>query len=124
VSGLLGYDARSNRAIMKPSDLPYSVEQRVTHPIGGLAIRTREELAAAAQTQSIVEQLRIVLESLDSSLSSLLKLTIYLRDMSEFAFVKRVLLAMLGDHPPAITVVAVHDLPLRDARVQIEAVAL
>jgi enamine deaminase RidA (YjgF/YER057c/UK114 family) len=124
VSGLLGYDARSNRAITKPSDLPSSVAQRVTDAISGLEIRAREELAAAAQTQSIVEQLRIVLETLDSSLSSLLKLTVYLRDMSEFAFVKRALLATLGDDPPAITALAVHDLPLRDARVQIEAVAL
>jgi hypothetical protein len=35
-----------------------------------------------------------------------------------------VLLESLGDHPPAITVLAVHDPPLRDARLQIEAVAL
>ncbi|MGZ5171806.1 MAG: RidA family protein [Burkholderiales bacterium] len=124
VSGLLGYDVRSNRTINKASDLPASVAERVAHAIGGLEVRTREELAVAAQTQSIVEQLRIVLESLDSSLASLLKITVYLRDVSEFLFVKRVLLAALGDHPPAITALAVQDLPLRDARVQIEAVAL
>lgn len=39
-------------------------------------------------------------------------------------FVRKVLLASLGDDPPAITAVAVHDLPLKDARVQIEAVAV
>ncbi|MGZ5233403.1 MAG: RidA family protein, partial [Burkholderiales bacterium] len=124
VSGLLGYDVRSNRTINKASDLPASVAERVAHAIGGLEVRTREELAVAAQTQSIVEQLRIVLESLDSSLASLLKITVYLRDVSEFLFVKRVLLAALGDHLPAITALGVQDLPLRDARVQIEAVAL
>ncbi|MGZ5260245.1 MAG: RidA family protein, partial [Burkholderiales bacterium] len=124
VSGLLGYDVRSNRTINKASDLPASVAERVAHAIAGLEVRTREELAVAAQTQSIVEQLRIVLESLDSSLASLLKITVYLRDVSEFLFVKRVLLAALGDHLPAITALGVQDLPLRDARVQIEAVAL
>ncbi|MGZ5154218.1 MAG: RidA family protein, partial [Burkholderiales bacterium] len=97
VSGLLGYDVRSNRTINKASDLPASVAERVAHAIAGLEVRTREELAVAAQTQSIVEQLRIVLESLDSSLASLLKITVYLRDVSEFLFVKRVLLAALGD---------------------------
>jgi enamine deaminase RidA (YjgF/YER057c/UK114 family) len=38
--------------------------------------------------------------------------------------VRNVMRASLGDDPPAITAVAVHDLPLRDARLQIEAVAV
>jgi enamine deaminase RidA (YjgF/YER057c/UK114 family) len=87
-------------------------------------VRVEHELAAAAQTQSILEQLSRVLKTLDSDLGSLLKLTVYLRDMAEFPFVKQVLLAALGDSPPAISVLAVHDLPLGEARVQIEAVAV
>jgi enamine deaminase RidA (YjgF/YER057c/UK114 family) len=38
--------------------------------------------------------------------------------------VRRVLIASLGDERPAITAVAVHDLPFREARLQIEAVAV
>jgi 2-iminobutanoate/2-iminopropanoate deaminase len=65
-----------------------------------------------------------VLNSVDSDLRSLVKLTVYLRDMADFPFVRRVLIASLGDEPPAITAVAVHDLPFREARLQIEAVAV
>jgi enamine deaminase RidA (YjgF/YER057c/UK114 family) len=121
VSGLVGYDARSCVALKRPADLASSSAQRA---MNDLEFRSHEQLAAAAQTQSILDQLRVVLESVDSSLASLLKLTVYLRDMSEFPIVRRVLLESLGDDPPAITVLAVADLPLRDARLQIEAVAL
>lgn len=124
VSGLLGCDAASGRAVMRAADLDSAGAQRVNNAVGDLEVRTREQLAAAAQTQSIVDQLARVLESLGSRLTSLLKITVYLRDMADFPFIKRVLLAALGDDPPAITVVAVDDLPLADARVQIEAAAL
>ena len=103
---------------------PTRSSQRASRAIGGLEVRTREQLAAAAQTQSIVEQLEIVLKSLDSDLRSLLKITVYLRDIADFPFVRAVLHAALGDDPPAITVTAVHDLPLKGARLQIEAVAV
>jgi len=124
VSGLLGCDAQSAAAVKRPTDLVSGAAQQLTQALEGIEIGTHEQLAAAAQTQSILDQLRIVLGSLDSDLASLLKLTVYLRDMSEFPIVRRVLLESLGDDPPAITVLAVHDLPLRDARLQIEAVAL
>ena len=124
VSGLIGCDPQSGVGVKRPADLASSAAQRVTQALQGIEIQTREQLAAAAQTQSILDQLRIVLESVDSNLASLLKLTIYLRDMSEFPIVRRVLLESLGDDPPAITALAVDGLPLRDARLQIEAVAL
>jgi enamine deaminase RidA (YjgF/YER057c/UK114 family) len=124
VSGLVGYDPGSNAVVKQPSDLGSAAAQRVTQAMKGVEVQAHEQLAAAAQTQSIVDQLRIVLERLDSRLDSVLKITVYLRDMSEFPFVKQVLLASLGDDPPAITALAVHDLPLRDARLQIEAVAV
>jgi len=124
VSGLMGYAASAHRMISAASDLDSKAAQRVTGAIAGLEVRTREQLAAAAQTRSIVEQLEIVLKSLDSDLRSLLKITVYLRDIADFPFVRAVLLAELGDDPPAITVTTVHDLPLKGARLQIEAVAV
>jgi 2-iminobutanoate/2-iminopropanoate deaminase len=92
--------------------------------ISGFAVTSRAQLAAAVQTQCIVGQLERTLSSLDSRLMSLLKITVYLRDMDEFPCVYRVLQSALGADPPAITVLAVADLPLAHARVQIEAVAL
>ena len=122
VSGLLGFDAVANRPVQRVADLQSG--DKVTKAVSGLEVRSAEQLAAAAQTQSILDQLARVLESLDSDLGSLVKLTVYVRDMGDFQFVKRVLLATLGDNPPAISVLAVHDLPLKEARVQIEAVAV
>ena len=124
VSGLLGYHSAAGKMVQRPSDLDSAAANRVGRAIDGLEVQTHGQLAAAAQTQSIVEQLRIVLKSLDSDLRSLLKVTVYLRDMADFAFVRKVLHASLGDDPPAITAVAVHELPLKEARVQVEAVAL
>jgi enamine deaminase RidA (YjgF/YER057c/UK114 family) len=124
VSGLLGYDSARARVVTRTTDLEVSAAERVTHALAGLQIQTHRQLAAAAQTQSILDQLRLVLQSVDSDLRSLLKITVYLRDMSDFPFVRQVLRAALANDPPAISVIAVQDLPLRDARVQIEAVAL
>jgi enamine deaminase RidA (YjgF/YER057c/UK114 family) len=120
----MGYSTATGRMACRPADLDSTAAQRVTHAIAGLEVRMHEQLAAAAQTQSIVDQLKIVLTSLDSDLCSLLKITVYLRAMADFPFVRNVLLASVGDDPPAITAVAVHDLPLREARLQIEAVAV
>lgn len=124
VSGLLGYDPVAARTISSALDLDANSMRLVQKAISGLSITSANQLAAAAQTQCILSQLRIVLASLDSSLQSLLKITVYLRDMADFPFVRGVLLASLGDDPPAISVMAVADLPLREARVQIEAVAV
>lgn len=123
VSGLLGCTP-DGATLGRPADLDGADAALVNRAIGGLAVETAGQLAAAAQTQSIVGQLARVLASLDSDLRSLVKLTVYVREMAEFPFVRRVLLASLGDDPPAITVVPVPDLPLKGARVQIEAVAL
>ncbi len=124
VSGLLGYDPVARRMVAHPSDLGSRPARNVEHAIAGLRIESRGQLAAAVQAQSILDQMQIVLTSLDANLRSLLKITVYLRDMSDFPLVRNVLLASLGNDPPAITVLAVSGLPLREARLQIEAVAL
>jgi enamine deaminase RidA (YjgF/YER057c/UK114 family) len=124
VSALCGYDARSGRIVSHASDLDSAAAGRVARAIGGMTVQTHAQLAAAAQAQSILEQLQMVLQSLDSNVRCLLKVTVYVRDLAEFPFIRQVMLASLGDDPPAITVVAVHDLPFRDARLQIEAVAV
>ncbi len=124
VSGLFGCDAASGRMVARPADLNPVHEHEVEHIIRGTQLRTRAQLAAAVQARHIVAQLGAVLEHLGSHLNSLLKVTVYLRDMADCPVVHNVLRATLGDDPPAITTLAVADLPLREARLQIEAVAL
>ena len=124
VSGLMGYDARARRMVSRPSDLASASARKVERATVRQRIQTHEQLAAAVQTQSILDQLQTALSGCDSKLDALLKLTVYLRDMDDFPLVREILSSALSDDPPAITALAVADLPLREARVQIEAVAV
>lgn len=123
-SALLGYDPVRGCMVMDAGDLDRRSAAMVEQAIAGLPVTMRAQIAAAAQTQSILDQLAAALTQLDSGLSNLIKLTVYLRDMADLECVRRVLLAALGDDPPAISALAVADLPLAAARVEIEAVAV
>ena len=119
--GVRGADAV---VVAGTGDLPGDAQGLVQRAIAGLRIELASQRAAAAQTYLALDRIRTALGRLDSRLSNLLKITVYLRDMRDFAFVHAVARAMLADDPPAISVLAVADLPLAAARVEIEAVAV
>ena len=77
----------------------------------------------AGQTERVLENLKAVLEAAGSSLEGIVKTTVYLRDMGDFAAMNEVYGRYLGDGAPARATVAVTGLPL-DALVAIDAVAL
>jgi 2-iminobutanoate/2-iminopropanoate deaminase len=77
----------------------------------------------AAQTQRVMENLKAVLEAAGSSLSQVLKTTVYLKDMGEFAKMNEVYGRYFPDSPPARATVEVSRLP-RDVRVEIECIAI
>ena len=77
----------------------------------------------AGQTERVLENLKAVLEAAGSSLEGIVKTTVYLRDMGDFAAMNEVYGRYLGDGAPARATVAVMGLPL-DALVAIDAVAL
>lgn len=76
-----------------------------------------------AQTRQSLTNLKAVLEAGGSSLSSVMKTTVFLQDMGEFAAMNGVYAEFFGENPPARSAVQVAALPL-GARVEIEAVAL
>ena len=76
----------------------------------------------AAQTERVLENLKAVLEAAGSSLGRVLKTTVYLKDLGEFARMNEVYGRYFPENPPARATVEVARLP-RDARVEIEAVA-
>ena len=76
----------------------------------------------AAQTERVLENLKAVLEAAGSSLGRVLKTTVYLKDLGEFARMNEVYGRFFPENPPARATVEVARLP-RDARVEIEAVA-
>ena len=77
----------------------------------------------AAQTQQVMENLTAVLVAGGSSLERVVKCTVFLADMDDFAAVNEVYGSYFGAEPPARSAVEVARLP-RDVRIEIEAVAL
>jgi len=76
----------------------------------------------AEQTDRVMHNLAAVLEAAGSELSRVVKTTVFLVDMADFALMNEVYAEFFGDHRPARSTVAVASLP-RGARVEIEAVA-
>ncbi|MBA4156356.1 MAG: RidA family protein [Gemmatimonadetes bacterium] len=74
------------------------------------------------QTECVLQNLSAVLEAAGASLSSVIKTTVFLRDMGDFAAMNEVYGRFFGDHRPARSAVQAARLP-RDARVEIEAIA-
>jgi 2-iminobutanoate/2-iminopropanoate deaminase len=77
----------------------------------------------SAQCVQVVANLKAVLEASGSSLSSVIKTTIFLADMEDFAAVNAIYGAAFGDHKPARSTVAVKTLP-KNALVEIDAIAV
>jgi 2-iminobutanoate/2-iminopropanoate deaminase len=76
-----------------------------------------------AQTRQVLENLKAVLEAGGSSLDRVVKATVFLKNMADFAAMNEVYAQYLGSAKPARSTVAVAELP-RGALVEIDLVAL
>lgn len=76
----------------------------------------------AAQTEQVLRNLAAVLDSAGAGWRDVVKTTVFLRDMADFAAVNAVYSRVMGDARPARSTVAVAGLP-RDVRVEIELIA-
>ena len=77
----------------------------------------------AQQTEQVLRNLTAVLEAAGSGLGRVVKTTVYLADMSDFAAMNEVYGRYFSADPPARSTIQASRLP-RDARVEIDAVAL
>jgi 2-iminobutanoate/2-iminopropanoate deaminase len=75
------------------------------------------------QTSRVLDNLKAVLEASGSSLGQVLKTTVFMKDLSEFAAMNEVYSHYFGENPPARATVEASRLP-RDVRVEIECVAV
>jgi len=75
------------------------------------------------QTERVLRNVSAVLEAAGSGLDQVVKTTVFLADMKEFAAMNEVYGRFFIGAPPARATVAAAGLP-RDARVEIEAIAL
>lgn len=77
----------------------------------------------AAQTRQVLENLKGVLIASGSSMDRVVKATVFLKNMADFAAMNEVYAEYLGSAKPARSTVAVAELP-RGALVEIDLVAL
>ena len=75
------------------------------------------------QTKQVLKNLKAVLEETGSSLEKVLKTTIFIADMDDFATINEIYAEAFGSHKPARSTVAVKTLP-KNALVEIDAIAL
>ncbi len=86
--------------------------------------RTMEQVEGGVeeQTDQVLKNLAAVLEAAGSSLAQVVKTTVFLKDMDDFAAMNGVYAQHFGDHRPARAAVQAARLP-RDVHVEIECVA-
>lgn len=77
---------------------------------------------AAEQTKQVLENLKNVLATANSGIEKVVKTTIFLTDIADFAEVNDVYAEAFGEVKPARATVAVKELP-KNAKVEIEAIA-
>ena len=84
---------------------------------GAIEAKTIEE-----QTAQSITNLKNVLEKAGSSLANVVKTTVFIKDMNDFAALNKVYAELFGDTKPARSCVEVARLP-KDVLVEIECIA-
>ena len=106
-----------NQAI-RVRDLVFVAGQLGVNPETGVLAGT----GVAEQTEQIMANLAAILEAAGSELDKLVKTTVFLMDLADFAAMNEVYARHVGDRPPARSTVQISGLPT-GALVEIEAIA-
>ena len=76
----------------------------------------------AEQTEQVMQNMSAILAAAGSGLDKLVKTTVFLLDLADFAAMNEVYARHVGDRPPARSTIGISQLP-SGARVEIEAIA-
>jgi 2-iminobutanoate/2-iminopropanoate deaminase len=90
----------------------------IDRPSGNLVQGGIEE-----ETQQALTNIKYILQEAGTSLENVVKTTVFLRDMQEFAAMNAVYATFFGKNPPARSTIQVAALP-KDGAVEIEAIAV
>jgi 2-iminobutanoate/2-iminopropanoate deaminase len=129
----------TTRSIVRTAHAPAAIgpySQAVVVPVGGQrmvfcsgqialdpATGALVEGDISAQTRQVLDNLGAVLAAAGASFANVVKTTIFLADMADFATVNAIYGERFSSDPPARATVAAAGLP-RNARVEIEAIAV
>jgi 2-iminobutanoate/2-iminopropanoate deaminase len=76
----------------------------------------------SAQTERVLENVKAILEACGASLDSVLKTTVFLKDMNDFTAMNQIYERYFATNPPARSTVQAAKLP-RDVSVEIDVIA-
>jgi 2-iminobutanoate/2-iminopropanoate deaminase len=108
-----------SQAVLVDDKFLYTAGQGPMDPITGRIV----EGDIKEQTRQVMKNLEAILLAGGASLASVVKTTVFLKDMNDFATMNEVYAEFLGAAAPARSTVEAARLP-RDIRVEIEAVAV
>ncbi len=100
-------------------ELVFSAGQVALDPKSGDLVGT----TTAQQTEQVFKNLEAVLAAAGTSLGNVVKTTVYLADMADFAQMNEVYAKHFGTHKPARSTVQAAGLP-KNARVEIDVIAV
>lgn len=100
-------------------DTVYTAGQVALDPKSGELVGS----SVAEQTEQVLKNLTAVLAASGSSLGQVVKTTVYLADMADFAAMNEVYTRHFGGHRPARSTVQAAGLP-KGARVEIDVIAI
>lgn len=86
-------------------------------PEGNLVGETIEE-----QTHQVIKNIKAVLEEAGATLHDVVKTTVFIQDMNQFATINEIYSQYFGDHAPARSCVEVARLP-KDVLIEMEVIA-
>lgn len=107
---------------------PYSqgvISGDMFYSSGQIPLKADGELAQGGiteQTHQVFANLQAVLEEASSSLQQVIKTTVFIKDMNDFAELNSIYASYFGDHKPARSTVEVARLP-KDVKVEIEVIS-
>lgn len=108
------------QAVVADGTFVFCSGQIALDPISGAMVGNGD---VSLEARRVMENLRAVLEAAGSSLGQVVRTTIYLADLKDFATVNEVYGSFFSTPPPARATVGVAALP-RGARVEIDAIAV
>lgn len=103
----------------------FDLQKKLIYTSGQVGLNTEGKFVSGnvkEQTKQTLENLKNILEDNGSSMENVIKTTVYLRDMNDFAAMNEVYNEYFKNSLPARTTIAVLGLPL-DARVEIDVIS-
>ena len=108
-----------NQGIIATGTMLFTAGQVAIDPRSGQVIQGDIK----AQTRQVLKNIEAILKQGGVSLRHVVKTTVFLKDMNEFAGMNEVYAGFFSTNPPARSTVEVSRLP-RDVKVEIEAIAV